>query len=87
MKTTRACDWQELAGRNNDGLAISLLWNKAEDRVKLSITDSRCDETFELGLAGEDALTAFNHPFAFAALRGVHFGDALSESIDLQLQS
>ena len=68
MKTTRSCDWQELASRNNDGLAISLLWNKAEGRVKLSITDSRCDETFELGLAGEDALTAFNHPFAFAAL-------------------
>jgi hypothetical protein len=80
-------EWQELASRENNGLAISLLWNKATRRVKVSLADSRCDEEFEFDVAGADALAAFHHPFAFAADRGVCFGAALRESTDLQPQS
>ena len=87
MTTTPSSDWQELASRNNDGLAVSLLWNKTAGRVKVSVADSSCDEEFEFDVAGADALAAFHHPFAFAAGRGVRFGDALRESTDLQLQS
>lgn len=80
-------DWRELASREGDGLEISLLWSKAADRVKVTVADSRLDETFELDIAGAEALAAFHHPFAYAAGRGLGFGDPLRESFDLQTQS
>jgi hypothetical protein len=80
-------DWRELASRDGDGLEISLLWSKAADRVKVTVSDSRLDESFELDIAGADALAAFHHPFAYAAGRGLGFDDAPRESHDLQTQS
>ena len=80
-------DWRELANRDGDGLEISLLWSKATDRVKVTVADSRLDESFELDIAGAEALAAFHHPFAYAADRGLGFGDALRESHDLQTKS
>jgi hypothetical protein len=80
-------DWRELAGREGDGLEISLLWSRAADRVKVIVADSRLDESFELHIAGADALAAFHHPFAYAAGRGLGFGDALRETHHLQTQS
>jgi hypothetical protein len=80
-------DWQELASRDGDGLEISLLWSKAADRVKVTVSDSRLDESFELDIAGAEALAAFHHPFAYAANRGFGFGDERRESLDLQTQS
>lgn len=80
-------DWRELASRDGDGLEISLLWSKAAGRVKVTVADSRLDESFELDIAGAEALAAFYHPFAYAADRGLGFGDALRESHDLQTKS
>ena len=80
-------DWQELASRGGDGLEICLLWSRAADRVKVTVADSRLDETFELDIAGAEALAAFHHPFAYAAGRDFGFGDALRETRDLQTQS
>ena len=80
-------DWRELASREGDGLEISLLWSKAADRVKVTVADSRLDESFELDIASADALAAFHHPFAYAADRGLGFGDLLRETRDLQTQS
>ena len=80
-------DWQELASRDGDGLEIALLWSKAADRVKVTVADSRLDESFELDIAGADALAAFHHPFAYAANRGLGFADERRESLDLQTQS
>ena len=80
-------DWRELASRDTDGLEISLLWSKAAGRVKVTVSDSRLDESFELDIAGADALAAFHHPFAYAANRGIGFADERRESHDLQIQS
>ena len=77
-------DWQELASRDGDGLEIALLWSKTADRVKVTVSDSRLDESFELDIAGAEALAAFHHPFAYAAGRGIGFGDAVREISDLQ---
>ena len=71
-------DWRELASRDGDGLEISLLWSKAAGRVKVIVADSRLDESFELDIAGADALAAFHHPFAYATGRGASFGDTAS---------
>lgn len=78
--------WRELAGRENDGLGILLLWSKSAGRVKVAVTDAKRDEQFEY-VAGADALAAFYHPFAYAAGRCLHFDRAVPASPDLQLQS
>jgi hypothetical protein len=70
-------DWRELAVRENDGLEISLLWNKLADRVKVAVADAKLEEQFEFDVAGADALTAFYHPFAYAPSPG--FGSLEAE--------
>ena len=67
--------WSELAYRENDGLAVSLLWSSTSGRVKVEVVDSHLDERFELHVPGADALAAFHHPFAYATEPGVSFGD------------
>jgi hypothetical protein len=78
--------WRELAGRESDGLAVSLLWNPVTDAVKVAVADSRLDHDFELHVPGADALSAFHHPFAFAAAEGIAFEAADRELLDLQPQ-
>jgi hypothetical protein len=80
-------EWRELPSRSGDGLTVALLWSKATDRVKVAVDDAKLEEHFELEIAGSEALSAFHHPFAYAAAQGLPFGDELRESIDLQLQS
>jgi hypothetical protein len=80
-------EWTELASRENDGLAVFLLWSKADDRIKVVVADTKLDDLFELDVPGAEALEAFNHPFAYASARGARFGEVVSEAIDLQLQS
>ncbi|HEY1317373.1 MAG TPA: hypothetical protein VGF10_09170 [Gaiella sp.] len=80
-------DWRELASREGDGLAITLLWSKAADRVKVTVADSRLDDEFELHIAGAEALAAFHHPFAYAAGHGIAIADPLRDSFHLQTQS
>ena len=67
--------WSELAVRENDGLAVSLLWSRATGRVKVAVVDAYLDEQFELHVARADAIAAFHHPFACATGPGASFGD------------
>ena len=66
--------WSELAVRENDGLAVSLLWSKSSGRVKVAVVDAQLDEQFEFHVAGADALAAFHHPFAYATEPGASSG-------------
>ncbi len=84
MPTPVSKDWKELASRGADGLAVSLLWSKTTDRVRVTVADERFDEEFDLDVPGEHALAAFSHPFAYAAVRGRRFSSAMRESLDLQ---
>ncbi len=72
--------WKELANRENSGLQVSLQWSKPENLLKVIVIDARLDDEFEFDVAGTEALAAFYHPFAFAATRGLSFGDRLGES-------
>jgi hypothetical protein len=67
--------WSELAVRENDGLAVSLLWSSTSGRVKVAVLDAQLDEQFEFHVPGADALAAFHHPFAYAAGPSASFGD------------
>ena len=61
--------FEELAYRENDGIEVSLVWNRADDSVAVLVTDARSEEAFEVAVMPELALDAFEHPFAYAAAR------------------
>lgn len=57
----------ELAVRENDGLHVQLLWDRATDAVTVAVEDLRAGDCFRLAVARERALDAFYHPYAYAA--------------------
>ena len=59
----------ELAHRTNDGVDVYLFWNESTSRVTVDVVDERTEHSFELEVDGRHALDAFNHPYAYAALR------------------
>ncbi|HEY2939928.1 MAG TPA: hypothetical protein VGJ27_08950 [Gaiellaceae bacterium] len=65
--TTSRKHTQELAARENDGLAVVLLWHPRDDAVTVSVADCRTGDRFEVAVERELALDAFYHPFAYAA--------------------
>jgi hypothetical protein len=79
-------DWKELASRAGDGLEISLLWSRSADRVKVTVSDARFEERFDLDVANTDALAAFHHPFAYAAVRSIGSAEDDCEPVSLRLQ-
>jgi hypothetical protein len=59
--------WEELASRTSNGLEVTLLWQRDHNNVHVRVIDARTEEAFELTVAGENALEAFYHPYAYAA--------------------
>jgi hypothetical protein len=72
---------RELAARTNDGIEIVLLWYVGTDRLELRVDDTRTGETFVLDVDHTHALDAFEHPYAYAAFRGVEYADPAREPI------
>jgi hypothetical protein len=87
MATTALNDWRELAQRTTDGLEVTLLWSKSHDRVKVAVADNKTGDEFEFEVAGANALSAFYHPFVFAASRGFGYGAAEREHHHLELNA
>jgi hypothetical protein len=58
---------RELAYRAGDGLKVALLWRQADNRLTVSVADSRTGDSFELPARPENALDVFHHPFAYAS--------------------
>ena len=56
---------RELAFRESDGVAVTLLWDSTEDRILLDVYDARVDKSFVRDVERADALDAFYHPFAY----------------------
>jgi hypothetical protein len=63
---------RELDQRSNDGINVRLLWAPGTDRVWVDVEDESSGERFELEVDPADALTAFHHPYAYAAHADVH---------------
>ncbi len=63
----KANGWKELASRTSNGLEVTLVWHRGHNDVHVRVIDARTDEAFELTVAGENALEAFYHPYAYAA--------------------
>jgi hypothetical protein len=63
---------REMDHRHSDGIDVRLLWDSADDRVVVTVTDAKAGEALELVVAShENALDVFHHPYAYAAHRGV----------------
>jgi hypothetical protein len=71
----------ELAFRESDGLEVSLLWFERVGFLSVAVHDAKTGEAFELVLTESDnALDVFNHPFAYAAFRGLDNAAAASKT-------
>ena len=69
---TPALDPRELHSRADAGIQVSLWWSPTSGRTWVTVLDARTDARFELPvLAGERARDLFDHPYAYAARRGV----------------
>jgi hypothetical protein len=64
---------KELDFRANDGLEVTLLWREGDERLIVEVVDT--DDVFRLEVAPTEALDAFRHPYAYAAFRGVEYGE------------
>jgi hypothetical protein len=62
---------RELASRTSDDLEVTLWWDPQINAVAVSVWDWKRDAHFELAAARHRALDVFNHPFAYACLRGL----------------
>jgi hypothetical protein len=58
---------KELARRQTDGVVVSLLWHRANDRLTVTVDDTRTGEHLLLPARRENALEVFYHPYAYAA--------------------
>jgi hypothetical protein len=61
---------RELDRRRSDGIDVRLLWNQTDDRVVVAVSDAKTGDAFAMPVEPEQALTAFHHPYAYAAPRG-----------------
>jgi hypothetical protein len=67
MEATTSPERRELAHRQNDGIHVTMFWDKSANRVTIRVLDTRSDDALEFEVAGQAALDAFNHPYPYAA--------------------
>ena len=57
---------EELDYRENDGIAVSLLWNRTSNRLSVVVEDNQLGESFTLEARSDNARDVFTHPYAYA---------------------
>jgi hypothetical protein len=55
------------------GIEVALLWHRTNGELTVSVTDAASGASFELPVSPDEALTAFHHPYAYAAVKGVAY--------------
>ena len=61
---------RELDHRRGDGIDVWLLWNQAEARVLLAVSDAKTGDAFDLEVEPQRAPEAFYHPYSYATSKG-----------------
>jgi hypothetical protein len=59
--------FEELDYRENDGLEISLLWNRRDNTVSVFVCDIHSNDCFEVPVLSGRTRDVFEHPYAYAA--------------------
>ena len=63
---------KELASRRSGTAEVVLFWSKRTHRAAVKLEDEATGESVELALLPtDDPLDVFNHPYAYAARRGL----------------
>ena len=63
---------KELVSRHSGSAEVVLFWSKRTHRAAVKLEDEATGETVELDvLPDDDPLDVFNHPYAYAAKRGL----------------
>jgi len=57
----------ELDHRDNNGIEVSLVWNRADNSLTVFAYDSRTNERLEIAVDPAEAREVFLHPYAYAA--------------------
>jgi hypothetical protein len=65
---------RELAHRYSNGIDVTLSWSPGDDVLLVTVCDEAGDD-FELVVESHEALDVFEHPYAYAAYRGLHVVD------------
>ena len=68
--------FEELDRRVGAGLEVALFWSRSASDLLVSVVDTVTGERLEFPVGREEALDAFQHPFAYAAGQGIAFGAA-----------
>ncbi len=63
-------DRRELDHRHSNGIDVTLSWSPATDALYVTVLDEAGDP-FELVVDAHEALDVFQHPYAYAAFRGL----------------
>ena len=58
---------EELHHRENNGIAVSLLWSRHSGRLSVLVEDSKEGASFALDACADNALEVFYHPYAHPA--------------------
>jgi hypothetical protein len=65
--------YRELAYRAADGVEVGLFWSTSDNGLRVVVDDARSGDLFELEVDADRALDAFEHPYAYAAHRGIDY--------------
>src|SRR4051794_4247587 len=63
---------RELDRRSGEGVDVRMLWSPTANRVTVTVHDAFTGDRFHVDVLRSDrARDVFDHPFAYAALRGI----------------
>ena len=75
-------DLHELDYRAADGVEVALLWVVGTKDLFVVVVDEKSGDVLELDVEqGENAIDVFNHPYAYAAARGLEHGPQMREPV------
>jgi hypothetical protein len=57
---------RELDRRSSDGIEVRLLWSPRTNHVSIAVTDEHSGSALTFVVEGAEAMTAFQHPYAYA---------------------
>jgi hypothetical protein len=61
---------RELAHRRVNGIDVTLWWSPGDDTLAVTVLDEDGD-SFELVVEPDEAMDVYEHPYAYAAFRGL----------------
>ena len=65
VQAIRRASSRELAHRVTSYVEVTLLWRKVDNALTLRLLELATGIEYEIGVQPEDALDAFNHPYAY----------------------